>query len=138
MTFAPRWPGKFCAIVSKFLNNSNCNAARAVRFCASVLVLVPVETSLAEYTALAQVRGVPRNQIIEFSKRILDDSDVNLIWVEEDLHRQAVQFLFERQDKTYSLCDAVSFLVMRAHGLTEALTTDRHFKQEGFVRLLEP
>ena len=41
-------------------------------------------------------------------------------------------------DKTYSLCDAVSFLLMRERGITEALTTDRHFEQEGFVRLLQP
>ncbi len=41
-------------------------------------------------------------------------------------------------DKTYSLCDAVSFVLMRLEGITEALTTDHHFEQEGFVRLLKP
>ncbi|HAH56357.1 MAG TPA: hypothetical protein DCM02_14015 [Flavobacterium sp.] len=40
------------------------------------------------------------------------------------------------QYKTYSLCDSVSFIVMREQGITEALTTDRHFEQEGFNRLL--
>lgn len=35
------------------------------------------------------------------------------------------------------LCDAVSFVLMRMYGETEALTTDHHFEQEGFVRLLE-
>ena len=40
------------------------------------------------------------------------------------------------QDKTYALCDAVSFVLMRQRHLTEALTTDRHFEQEGFQRLL--
>ena len=39
-------------------------------------------------------------------------------------------------DKTYSLCDAVSFVLMRGRGMTDALTTDRHFEQEGFRRLL--
>jgi uncharacterized protein len=52
------------------------------------------------------------------------------------LHRQALQLLENRQDKTYSLCDAVSFVIMREWNLLEALTTDKHFKQEGFVRLL--
>lgn len=37
---------------------------------------------------------------------------------------------------TYSLCDAASFALMRRLGINEALTTDRHFEQEGFVRLV--
>ena len=41
-----------------------------------------------------------------------------------------------RFDKNYSLCDAVSFILMRRRGLYEALTTDHHFEQEGFRRLL--
>lgn len=41
-----------------------------------------------------------------------------------------------RLDKTYSLCDAISFVLMREHGIQEALTTDHHFEQEGFRRLL--
>jgi uncharacterized protein len=39
--------------------------------------------------------------------------------------------------KNYSLCDAISFLQMQARGITEALTTDRHFEQEGLIRLLK-
>lgn len=44
--------------------------------------------------------------------------------------------LTKHADKSYSLCDAISFLVMREHGLLEALSTDRHFEQAGFRRLL--
>jgi len=43
----------------------------------------------------------------------------------------------ERTDKNYSLCDAASFVVMRERGIVESLTTDKHFRQEGFTRLLE-
>ncbi|MGV0025225.1 type II toxin-antitoxin system VapC family toxin [Phormidesmis priestleyi] len=57
--------------------------------------------------------------------------------VDEPIHRAAVELLIARQDKTYSLCDAVSFILMHQRGVTEALTTDRHFEQEGFVRLLQ-
>lgn len=91
---------------------------------------------LAEFVPLAQVRKFPRQSNLTFTQRILDDTDVKLIWVDEYLHRQAVQLLLEREDKTYSLCDAVSFVLMRERGITEALTTDKHFEQEGFVRLL--
>lgn len=41
-----------------------------------------------------------------------------------------------RTDKGYSLVDCVSFLAMRHHGITEALTNDRHFEQEQFVAIL--
>jgi uncharacterized protein len=69
---------------------------------------------------------------------LLDNFDIETIWVDEQLHRDAVELLTLRQDKTYSLCDSVSFVLMNQRGITEALTTDRHFEQEGFTRLLRP
>ncbi len=92
---------------------------------------------LAEFVPLAHTRGFPRMQNIKFTERILDSAEIEIIWVGENLHRQAVALLRERADKTYSLCDAVSFVVMRERGISESLTTDKHFRQEGFVRLLE-
>jgi len=56
--------------------------------------------------------------------------------VGEALHREALNLLNARIDKTYSLCDAVSFVLMRQRQITDALSTDRHFEQEGFRRLL--
>lgn len=93
---------------------------------------------LAEYVALGLIRGLPRTGVLAFSQEILDDDSVEVIWVNEDLHRRGVELLQRRPDKTYSLCDAVSFVLMRERGETEALTTDRHFEQEGFRRLLAP
>jgi len=52
------------------------------------------------------------------------------------VHELAMALLEERLDKNYSLCDAVSFIVMKEYGIIEALTTDKHFQQEGFSRLL--
>src|SRR2546425_1386945 len=86
---------------------------------------------LAELVALGNSRGVPRQTVLEFSDGLLTDSEVELAWVDEALHRQALDLLFARPDKTYSLCDAVSLALMRERGETEALTTDRHFEQEG-------
>jgi uncharacterized protein len=58
--------------------------------------------------------------------------------VEESLHRDAITLLLERRDKDYSLCDAVSFILMRQRRIRSALTLDRHFDQEDFQRLLSP
>jgi predicted nucleic acid-binding protein len=41
-----------------------------------------------------------------------------------------------RPDKEYSLTDCISMNAMRAAGITEVLTDDDHFTQEGFTKLL--
>jgi predicted nucleic acid-binding protein len=41
-----------------------------------------------------------------------------------------------RLDKGYSMTDCMSMSIMRDAGVTEVLTHDRHFAQEGFVNLL--
>jgi uncharacterized protein len=40
-----------------------------------------------------------------------------------------------RPDKDYSLTDCRSMLAMRSQGISEALTNDHHFTQEGFTVL---
>jgi uncharacterized protein len=91
---------------------------------------------LAEYVALAHVRGMSRQQTLDFSTEVMADKSIEIVWIEKPLHQRAVGLLQARLDKTYSLCDAVSFVLMRERGVLEALTTDRHFEQEGFIRLL--
>ena len=46
--------------------------------------------------------------------------------------------MHKRADMSWSLCDAVSFVLMARHHIWEALTTDHSFEQAGFVRLLHP
>ena len=93
---------------------------------------------LDELVSLALSRRISRGDTLDFSLQLLNDSKIELIWVDERLHRDALDLLSARSDKTYSLCDAISFVLMRDRGETEALTTDRHFEQEGLVRLLTP
>ncbi len=93
---------------------------------------------LSEFIALAQARRLPREPVLSFASDILDNPDIEVVWVDEALHRYAMAFLMTRLDKGYSLCDAVSFLLMRRRGVLDALTTDSHFEQEGFIRLLKP
>lgn len=93
---------------------------------------------LAEFVALAESRGLPREESLSFVADIQDDPEIKVVYVDEKLHKDALKFLQERLDKTWSLCDAVSFLLMQEYGITEALTTDHHFEQAGFIRLLQP
>ena len=91
---------------------------------------------LAEFVALATIRRLPRMPALTYINDLLENPDIETIWVDEILHREAMALLLARQDKTYSLCDAVSFVLMRQQSITEGLTTDHHFEQEGFRRLL--
>lgn len=47
----------------------------------------------------------------------------------------ALDLYEQRPDKEYSLTDCISMQVMKAMGITEVLTHDRHFVQEGFIIL---
>ena len=67
---------------------------------------------------------------------ITDNPLVEVVWVDEALHRRAQAYLERRLDKRYSLCDAISFLLMQEYGIAQALTTDHHFEQAGLQRLL--
>ena len=91
---------------------------------------------LAEFVALELVRGMQRRDTLLFLEALLAHPEVEVVWIAESLYREAVSLLANRLDKDYSLCDAVSFIIMRQRGFQEALTTDHHFEQEGFRRLL--
>lgn len=92
---------------------------------------------LAELVALCLARGVGLSKTLDFLHDLHLDPEISVVWVDRDLHWDAENLLSKRLDKTYSLCDAVSFVLMRRLGILEALTTDHHFEQEGFVRLLK-
>jgi uncharacterized protein len=91
---------------------------------------------LAEFIALATIRRLPRPAALSYMTDLRRNPDIETVWVDESLHSEAMALLLSRRDKRYSLCDAVSFIVMRRRSLSEALTTDHHFVQEGFQRLL--
>jgi uncharacterized protein len=68
----------------------------------------------------------------------LISADENWIVIEasHELYSCGVELFSQRPDKSWSLTDCISFVVMREHGLSEALTADHHFQQAGFVSLL--
>ena len=91
---------------------------------------------LAELVALGNARGVPPDKLLQFLMSLLANPDIDTVWPDEALTSQGITLLLARQGRGYSLCDAVSFVLMRARALREALATDEHFQDEGFQRLL--
>ena len=92
---------------------------------------------LAEFVALAQARRLPREPAIRFAMLACADRDIRMVWVDQALHDAGMALLAAQLDKPYSLCDAVSFVLMRDRHIHEALSTDRHFEQAGFTILLK-
>ena len=67
---------------------------------------------------------------------ILSDPAFTIVPLDDELLHGGLKLFAERADKEWSLTDCISFLVMRQHGLDEALTSDEHFAQAGFRALL--
>jgi predicted nucleic acid-binding protein len=112
--------------------------AEAVQFFRSAPFRLTHSYVLAEFVALVQARRLPRPAAISFVADLHNNAAVQVSYVSEALHRAALAHLKQRMDKDWSLCDAVSFLLMAQYGIRDALTTDHHFEQAGFVRLLKP
>jgi uncharacterized protein len=91
---------------------------------------------LAELVALAGARKLARSPVLAFIELLIEHPLVEIVWVTQELNAAALSLLESRRDKAYSLADAVSFVLMRDRGIEEGLTTDHHFEQEGFRRLL--
>jgi predicted nucleic acid-binding protein len=90
-----------------------------------------------ELVSLCLRRKFSRARTIGFLDELFHDPTIEIVWVEEFLTLRAFALLKERNDKSWSLCDAVSFIIMQDRNLNEALTTDHHFEQAGFIKLLD-
>ena len=73
--------------------------------------------------------------------QILDDAQQNpaLHWepVPHSDETAAVALLRQHRDKEYSLCDMISFVVMRRLGISLAAAFDSHFRQFGGFEIVE-
>lgn len=80
---------------------------------------------------------MPRPALIAFIESIKSSPHVEFIHIDQTLDVKAWQLLKNRPDKEWNLVDCSSFVLMQQRGILEALTTDHHFEQAGFVRLLK-
>ncbi len=101
---------------------------RLVRLVTTRAVLLEIGSALA--------RQRFRSAAIALLDALEHDPSVEIVPLSESLFARAFQLYRARPDKEWGLTDCVSFMVMRDRGLTEALTTDEHFRQAGFRALL--
>lgn len=100
--------------------------------------IVTTNYVIAELVALLNSPlRVPRPRLFQYVDAIARAPYATIVYVDAEIDTAAWQLLKGRVDKNWSLVDATSFVVMQQLGIREALTSDRHFEQAGFVRLLK-
>jgi predicted nucleic acid-binding protein len=85
---------------------------------------------VVECTALAQ-RRLGLQAVADLHDAVLPFVDV--VWVDEPLHRRAVEANRAAARRAISLVDWTSFLVMRDRGIGRAWAFDRDFDEQGFT-----
>lgn len=98
------------------------------RMITSSLVLVEVASALRapRFRPLA----------LELELRCRESRIGQVVWIDEEIYRLGWSLFRERLDKTWSLVDCTSIVLMEQRGIEESLTGDHHFEQAGFRRLL--
>jgi len=89
-----------------------------------------VFTEFLAYYSLATPRL--RTRAARYVQALLDTLGLTVLPQTRTGFLQALALYLARPDKHYSLTDCASMQVMRREELTEVLTNDRHFTQEGF------
>ncbi len=69
--------------------------------------------------------------------RGLLNSSVEVLPQSRDSFLKGLELYEHRPDKAYSLTDCISMQTMRAFQISDVLTYDKHFVQEGFRALLK-
>lgn len=77
-----------------------------------------------------------RHLAVNLKTRLAGSPRVEIKPITEDLDEAGWQLFAARPDKDWGVVDCISFILMTEHRITEALTTDHHFEQAGFTKLL--
>ena len=72
---------------------------------------------------------------VEIGTNLLKSPSIKFIHVDQALFQEGWTYFKKHSDKTYSLTDCISFVLMKHLGIKRALTFDGHFMQAGFKTL---
>lgn len=103
---------------------------RGVSFVTTETVLVEVLTRLSRSGPDIRARAG------DLIARLRDDHRLTIVPQSTELFSSGLDLYRRRLDKTYSMPDCISMVVCRERRITEVLTADHDFEQEGFTILL--
>lgn len=99
--------------------------------------LVTTQEVLVEtLNAVSGLGAAVRDRASRYVDAIAASADVTVLPQSPESFSAGLRLYGSRLDKGYSLTDCISMQAMRERGITEILTHDRHFEQEGFAALL--
>jgi len=117
------------------LTNKRDSAHQAVMDFTITLERRAVVTSdevLTEFLAFCASDAMLRRAAGRAVSDLLGNPDIRVIPQSRSSFIEGLTLYNSRPDKGYSLTDCISMQTMRREGLTDVLTNDRHFEQEGF------
>ena len=114
------------------------DAAHAQAVALAEKITQPILTTTWVLTEVGDALSAPglRPRFVELVETLRADPACTIVPPSAALFDAGVALYSERPDKSWTLTDCISFVVMQKYGLTEALTGDRHFEQAGFAALL--
>ena len=71
---------------------------------------------------------------VNMGRQLYGEALARIHWTNPKEEKDAFEYLARHTDKRYSPADCVSFVVMDAYGITEALTIDRDFTHRFVTR----
>lgn len=77
-----------------------------------------------------------RPAAVQLIESLRADPTVEIVPLDDGLFDESFALFCDRVDKEWSLTDCMSFVVMEARGISDALTPDEHFTQAGFNALM--
>lgn len=101
-----------------------------VKLVTSELILIEVLNGFSAFGEGA------RQLAAGFADKVLHDPTIETIRHTHDAFIEGLTLYEKRLDKGYSLIDCISMNAMRERGITEVLTHDGDFAQEGFTILM--
>lgn len=93
----------------------------------SEAVLIEIANALSSFDRLGAAA---------FIRSCYQTSNIRVVPVDNSLIQRSLALYEARPDKAWGLTDCISFVIMQDYKLSEALTSDNHFRQAGFRALL--
>jgi uncharacterized protein len=98
--------------------------------------VVTTDEALSEFLTFFAADAWLRDRAGRAVLALLSTPSIHVVAQSRETFLAGLELYQQRPDKGYSLTDCISMQTMRREGISDALTNDRHFEQEGFRALL--